>query len=190
MACALERALSATRLAENDVAAQAAVSDYLLAEVLEREPRELRRFLLRTSIVDRLTPELAVLLAEDPNAGLLLDDLHRRGVFVVALDDGWFRYHNLFALLLRARLRVEDPLAVMELHRRAAEWLHGHDATAAARVHALRRGPLATPRHAPPPALATQPPRWRAGATLDRQACPPRRRPATSRSGCSPPPMT
>ena len=134
--CALERGATAAGLVEDETAAQAAVSDYLLAEVLERESPELRRFLVRTSVAERLTPELAVLLADDPQGGTLLEDLHRRGVFVVALDHGWYRYHPLFAALLRARLRVEDPSLMRELHRWAACWFAARDLRAAAEFHA------------------------------------------------------
>ena len=137
IACALERGATPAALAEDETAAQAAVSDYLLAEVLERETPELRRFLLRTSVADRLTPELAMLLADDPRGGSLLEDVHRRGVFVVALDHGWYRYHPLFAALLRARLRVEDPSLVQELHRRAAGWFAAQDMRTSAEAHAL-----------------------------------------------------
>jgi LuxR family maltose regulon positive regulatory protein len=134
--CALERGATAGSIAEDETAAQAAVSDYLLAEVLEREPAHVRRFLLRTSVAERLTPELAVLLADDPRGGSILEDLHRRGVFVVALDHGWYRYHSLFASLLRARLRVEDPGLVVELHRWAACWCATRDLPMAAEAHA------------------------------------------------------
>jgi LuxR family transcriptional regulator, maltose regulon positive regulatory protein len=137
IAYALERGATPAGLAEDETAAQAAVSDYLLAEVLERETPELRRFLLRTSVAERLTPELAVLLADDPHGGSLLEDLHRRGVFVVALDHGWYRYHALFAALLRARLRVEDPALMRELHRSAACWFAAQDMRPAAEAHAL-----------------------------------------------------
>jgi LuxR family maltose regulon positive regulatory protein len=136
MACALERGASASRLVDDDAVAQAAVSDYLLSEVLDREPPKLRRFLLRTSVAERLTPELAVLLSGDPGGGAVLDTLHRRGVFVVALDGGWYRYHSLFGALLRARLRVEDPNLARDLHRRAAVWFRNRDMWAAAETHA------------------------------------------------------
>jgi LuxR family maltose regulon positive regulatory protein len=134
--CALERGATASALAEDETAAQAAVSDYLLTEVLERQPPHVRRFLLRTSVAERLTPELAVLLADDPRGGTVLEDLHRRGVFVLALDHGWYRYHSLFASLLRARLRVEDPTLVVELHRWAACWFATRDLPFAAEEHA------------------------------------------------------
>ena len=133
---ALERGAPVASLAEDETAAQAAVSDYLLTEVLERESPEVRQFLLRTSITDRLTPELAVLLADDPQGGARLDDLERRGVFVVALDEGWYRYHPLFAALLRARLRVEDPILARELHRWAACWFASQELLGPAERHA------------------------------------------------------
>jgi LuxR family maltose regulon positive regulatory protein len=136
MACALERGVPARRLVEDDRAAQAAVSDYLLTEVLNRESPELLRFLLRTSVAERLSPELAVLLSDDDRGGDHLDDLHQRGIFVVALDDGWYRYHALFAALLRARLRMEDPATATALHRTAARWFLAHNLRALAQTHA------------------------------------------------------
>ena len=102
---------------------EAGVSDYLLHEVLLRQDEKVQDFLLRTSIVDRLTPELATVLSEDPAAGERLAELEHRGVFLVRLDGaGWFRYHALLATLLRARLRQHDPALATELQRRAAAW--------------------------------------------------------------------
>ena len=102
---------------------EAGVSDYLLHEVLLRQDEKVQDFLLRTSVVDRLTPDLAMVLSEDPAAAERLAELEHRGVFLVRLQGaGWYRYHALLAALLRARLRQHDPGLAVDLQRRAAEW--------------------------------------------------------------------
>ncbi len=104
------------------------VAEYLLAEVLERQPDKVRRLLLRTSILERVNGELADLLTGDEGAERVLQDLEAAGAFVVSLDAGrsWFRYHALFAGLLRLELRRTEPGAVAGLHAAAAGWLAGH----------------------------------------------------------------
>lgn len=132
---ALEQGATPTSLADDGDAASAAVSDYLVAEVLDRVDEGTRSFLLRTSIAERLTPDLAVVLADDPSGGALLEDLQRRGMFVVGPEQGWYRYHSLFAGLLRARLRLENPVLVNDLHRRAADWFALHERYRDAEAH-------------------------------------------------------
>jgi LuxR family maltose regulon positive regulatory protein len=85
------------------------VADYLTDEVLAVLPRDVCDFLLRTSIVERLDVDLACVLTDRDDAAAVLDELERQGVFVVALDRRrrCYRYHALFAELLRARLRLE-----------------------------------------------------------------------------------
>jgi LuxR family maltose regulon positive regulatory protein len=100
------------------------VADYLAAEVLERQPEELRTFLLRTSILERLSGPLcdAVLGAE--GSAELLVELERSNLFLVPLDQRrqWYRYHHLFAQLLRLELASREPRLMAALHRRAAAW--------------------------------------------------------------------
>jgi LuxR family maltose regulon positive regulatory protein len=100
------------------------VADYLSAEVLERQPEKVREFLLRTSMLERLSGPLcdAVLEAEG-SAGLLVE-LERSNLFLVPLDDrrGWYRYHHLFGQLLRLELASREPALPATLHRRAAAW--------------------------------------------------------------------
>ncbi|HEY6747228.1 MAG TPA: LuxR C-terminal-related transcriptional regulator [Mycobacteriales bacterium] len=114
------------------------VADYLTGEVLAGQPADVQHFLLRTSVVDRFTAELADRLTGGRNGRQLLDRLEASNAFVVGLDSSrdWYRYHHLFADLLRHRLAVEAPGAERELHRRAAEWFAGQDE------------PLETVRHA------------------------------------------
>src|SRR3984885_4326312 len=103
------------------------VADYLLAEVLDRQSEPVRRLLLRTSILDRVTGDLADQLTGDRGGERILQDLERADAFVVALDGtrSWFRYHRLFADLLQLELRRTEPDQVTALHRTAAQWLAG-----------------------------------------------------------------
>src|SRR3984885_2622193 len=104
------------------------VADYLLAEVLDRQSEPVRRLLLRTSILDRVTGDLADQLTGDRGGERILQDLERADAFVVALDGtrSWFRYHRLFADLLQLELRRTEPDQVTALHRTAAQWLAGN----------------------------------------------------------------
>ena len=114
------------------------VAEYLLAEVLDRQPAAVRLLLLRTSILERVNGQLADLLTGDEGAERVLQDLEAAGAFVVSLDTGrsWFRYHQLFAGLLRLELRRAEPGAVAGLHAAAAGWLAGHGFTVEAVRHA------------------------------------------------------
>ena len=100
------------------------IADYLLAEVLARQPDEVRRLLLRTSILERISGPLADVLTGASGSERILQDLEAANAFVVALDAGrtWFRYHHLFGDLLRLELRRTDPDAIAGLHRAAAGW--------------------------------------------------------------------
>ena len=114
------------------------VADYLLAEVLERQPAEVRRLLLRTSVLERVNGALADLLVGGSGSERILHALEDANAFVVSLDASrsWFRYHHLFADLLRLELRRTDPEAVGELHRAAADWYAEHGYVADAVRHA------------------------------------------------------
>ena len=100
------------------------VAEYLIAEMLERQPAHVQQLLLSTSLLDRVNGELADLLTGRPGSERILLDLEDANAFVVSLDPGrtWFRYHHLFADLLRLELRRTLPEDVPVLHRRAAEW--------------------------------------------------------------------
>ncbi|MGM0881404.1 MAG: LuxR C-terminal-related transcriptional regulator [Bacillota bacterium] len=115
------------------------IVDYLVEEVLQRQPDHVRSFLLQTSILDRLHGPLcdAVTGQEDGNARL--DALERGNFFVVPLDDRrqWYRYHHLFAEVLSAHLREDQPDQVATLHRRASTWYEHHGSAADAIRHAL-----------------------------------------------------
>ena len=104
------------------------VAEYLLAEVLDRQPGQVRRLLLRTSVLERVNGELAHLLTGDDGAERALQDLEQAGSFVVSLDTErtWFRYHQMFGELLQLELRRTEPGEVTRLHAAAAEWLAAH----------------------------------------------------------------
>ena len=100
------------------------VAEYLLAEMLERQPPDVQDLLLRTSLLDRVNGELADLLTGRPGSERILLSLEDANAFVESLDPErtWFRYHHLFADFLRLELRRTLPDQVPVLHRRAAEW--------------------------------------------------------------------
>ena len=106
------------------------VAGYLLAEVLERQPPEVRELLLRTSILERVSGPLADALTGGKGSEAILQRLEDANAFVTALDVGrtWFRYHHLLSDLLQLELRRASPALVASLHRAAAQWLdeHGH----------------------------------------------------------------
>ena len=100
------------------------VAEYLIAEMLDRQPPDVQDLLLRTSLLDRVNGELADLLTGRPGSEPILLDLEDANAFVESLDPWrtWFRYHYLFADLLRLELRRTLPAEVPALHRRAAGW--------------------------------------------------------------------
>jgi LuxR family maltose regulon positive regulatory protein len=104
------------------------VADYLLAEVLERQPDEVQRLLLRTSVLHRVNGELADLLTGGTGGHRALQQLEAAGAFVTSVDAGrsWFRFHRLFADLLQVEIRRIAPDEPILLHAVAAEWFAGH----------------------------------------------------------------
>src|SRR6478735_6530278 len=115
------------------------VGDYLLAEVLDRQPPRLRAFLLRTSLVDRVCGSLADALTDDGHGADTLADLERTNGFVLGVDGHreWFRYHRLFMKLLRTRAERELEGEVPGLHARAARWYAEHGFCVEAIEHAV-----------------------------------------------------
>ena len=104
------------------------VAEYLLAEMLDRQPHDVQQLLLRTSLLDRVNSELGDLLTGRSGSERILLDLEDANAFVVSLDPErtWFRYHHLFADLLRLELRRTLPEEVPALHRQAADWFTRH----------------------------------------------------------------
>ncbi|MEO8511226.1 MAG: LuxR C-terminal-related transcriptional regulator [Chloroflexota bacterium] len=115
------------------------VVDYLVEEVLQRQTDDVRAFLLDTSILDRLTGPLCDAVTGHSGGRGTLEALDRANLFVVPLDANrrWYRYHHLFADVLRARLLDERPEAITELHRRASEWFERNGERDRAIRHAL-----------------------------------------------------
>jgi LuxR family transcriptional regulator, maltose regulon positive regulatory protein len=118
------------------------VAEYLIAEMLDRQSDDVKDLLLRTSVLDRINGELADLLTGRPGSERILLALEDANAFVVSLDPGrtWFRYHHLFADLLRLELRRALPAEVPTLHRRAAGWLIQHGQVADAIRHTQAAG--------------------------------------------------
>jgi len=114
------------------------VAEYLLAEVLERQGADVRRLLLRTCLVERVSGELADALTGSSDGERILQDLEAANAFVVPLDAArsWFRYHRLFAGLLRLELRRTAPGEITVLHSVAARWFAGHGFAVEAVRHA------------------------------------------------------
>jgi LuxR family maltose regulon positive regulatory protein len=115
-----------------------AVVEYLAEEVLARQPDEVRRFLMRTSVAERVCASLAEELTGEVNSQRHLEELAASNSFVVGLGPGrtWFRYHALLRQTLLHRLTVEEPGALPDLHRRAARWFSEHDQPLEALRHA------------------------------------------------------
>lgn len=115
------------------------IVDYLVEEVLQRQPEPVRSFLLETSILDRLSGPLCYAVTGQGESKARLDVLERGNLFVIPLDDKrhWYRYHHLFADVLRAHLMEEQPDRVRDLHRRASEWYEQNGSAAEAIRHAL-----------------------------------------------------
>ncbi len=118
------------------------VLDYLAEEVLDRQSEQLRTFLLETSVLDRLSGPLCDALTGRTDGQELLESAERANLFLLPLDEErrWWRYHHLFADLLRARLIRQHPAQVPQLHHAAAEWHERHGLVDDAVRHALAAG--------------------------------------------------
>src|SRR5438309_2576843 len=118
------------------------IVDYLVEEVLQRQPEPVHRFLLQTAILDRLNGALCDAVTGQEGGKARLEALERGNFFVVPLDDRrhWYRYHHLFAEVLSAHLLAEQPDQVATLHRRASAWYKQHGSVADAIRHALAAG--------------------------------------------------
>lgn len=122
------------------------ILDYLMEEVLNRQPEAMQRFLLQTSILEQLCGPLCDALLQDGDAPAqgegqtALEALEQVNLFIIPLDHQrrWYRYHHLFADLLRKRLAQSDPLAVQRLHRRAARWFEQNAMLPQAIQHAFQ----------------------------------------------------
>lgn len=127
------------------------ILDYLVEDVLQQQPIHIRRFLLDTSVLDGLTASLcdALLLgdavpADAAYSQLVLDELERKNLFLVPLDDQrrWYRYHHLFGEMLRSRAQQLQPERIAVLHRRASAWYVQRGLLHDAVKHALAAGDM------------------------------------------------
>ncbi len=118
------------------------VVDYLVDEVLDQQPADLRRFLLDTSILHRLCGPLSDAVTGGADGNAVLETVERRNLLLVPLDDHrrWYRYHHLFADVLQSRLLAERPEDVPVLHRRASDWYAQEGHIEAAVRHAFAAG--------------------------------------------------
>jgi LuxR family maltose regulon positive regulatory protein len=118
------------------------IVDYLVDEVLARQPDEIRSFLLRTSILDRLSGPLCDAVTGSAGGKAMLERLERANLLVIPLDDRrqWYRYHHLFADVLRAHLEEEHTEQIPDLHRQASEWYEQQGERSEAIHHALAGG--------------------------------------------------
>ncbi|ESA35297.1 atp-dependent transcriptional regulator [Leptolyngbya sp. Heron Island J] len=118
------------------------IVDYLIEEVLQRQSKKVRHFLLQTSILERLSGSLCDAVfgnTGSPSSQNVLVDLERRNLFVIPLDNKrqWYRYHHLFADVLQAHALAEQPDRLPMLHARASEWYEQQGLFADAIHHAL-----------------------------------------------------
>jgi LuxR family transcriptional regulator, maltose regulon positive regulatory protein len=140
-ACALQGEADPAEFVQGAAGTETAIADYLLKELLTRQDEAIQQFMLRTSVVGRLTPDLAEVLTGDAAVSRRLGELERNGVFLAELEDRtWYRYHSLFATLLEARLRQQHRELADELHRRATAWFIANDMPGEAEVHARAAG--------------------------------------------------
>ena len=121
------------------------IVDYLMAEVLDGQPAQLRSFLLRTSILERLNGALCDATLQTSGSAAVLEEIERENLFLVPLDMSrqWYRYHQLFGELLRTELRRSEPDVVADLHRRAATWLESEGLIDEALRHLIAAGDFA-----------------------------------------------
>jgi LuxR family maltose regulon positive regulatory protein len=121
------------------------IVDYLMAEVLDGQPPQLRSFLLRTSVLGRLSGALCDAVLQTSGSASVLEKIERENLFVVPLDTSrhWYRYHQLFGELLRTELRRSEPDLVADLHRRAATWFETEGLIDEAVRHLVAAGDIA-----------------------------------------------
>jgi len=115
------------------------ILDYLTEEVLDQQPPQRREFLLKTSILDRMTASLCNAVTQSKNSQEVLEELEQTNLFLTPLDDErvWYRYHHLFADLLRNQLILSDPEGVSILHQCASEWFEEQGFTEETISHAF-----------------------------------------------------
>ena len=118
------------------------IQDYLTEEVLKQQPKEIKDFLLKTSILQRMSSSLCNAVTQNTNSQAVLEELESGNLFIVPLDNTrhWYRYHHLFADLLAHNLSVSFPDQIPELHQRASSWFEANDLLDQAIAHAQSAG--------------------------------------------------
>src|SRR6266508_3525496 len=141
-ALSLRGASDPARLIQHFTGSNRYILDYLTEEVLAQQPDEVISFLLQTAVLEHLSGPLCDLLTGRSDGQAMLSHLERTNLFLVPLDEQrhWYRYYQLFADLLRARLQEADPKRVPELHRKAAAWYKQYGLVSDALRHALAAG--------------------------------------------------
>ncbi|RDH74175.1 helix-turn-helix transcriptional regulator [Mycolicibacterium moriokaense] len=121
------------------------IVDYLMAEVLDSQPAQMRSFLLRTSVLGRLSGALCDAMLQTSGSASVLERIERENLFVVPLDMSrrWYRYHHLFGELLRAELQRSEPDIVADLHRQASAWFEAEGLVDEAVRHLAAAGDIA-----------------------------------------------
>lgn len=141
-ALSLRNQSDAPALLDEATATPRYIAEYLIDEVLERQPDDVQAFLLQTALLERLSGPLCDAVTGRTDSAALLDQLMRAQLFVTPLDSAqtWYRYHHLFAEVLRERLERRMPELVVQCHQRAADWLWRHDMGDDAIRHLLAAG--------------------------------------------------
>src|SRR4030042_5574975 len=113
--------------------------DYLMEEVLKIQTDDIKEFLLQTSILEQMSAPLCNAVLNRNDSQQILEMLEKNNMFVIPLDEerNWYRYHHLFADLLKQRLNLSDKEAVIELHNKACNWFEQHSMFDLAIGHAL-----------------------------------------------------
>jgi LuxR family maltose regulon positive regulatory protein len=118
------------------------ISEYMASDVLSQQPEHIQEFLLRTSVAERISGDLAVQLTGDENAEAILEEIERDGLFVTPMDQErvWYRYHQLFHEFLLTELRRRHPGELVRLNRTASRWFESHGLSGEAVEYGLLAG--------------------------------------------------
>ncbi len=115
------------------------IMDYLMEEVLKTQTDEIKEFLLQTSILEQMSAPFCNAVLNRNDSQLILETLEKNNMFVIPLDEerNWYRYHHLFAELLKHRLHLGDKATIIELHNKAIEWFNNNSMPLLAIRHAI-----------------------------------------------------
>lgn len=115
------------------------IMDYLMEEVLKIQTDDIKEFLLQTSILEQMSAPLCNAVLNRNDSQLILETLEKNNMFVIPLDTerNWYRYHHLFAELLKQRLNLREKATIIELHNKASEWFYNNSMPLFAIEHAI-----------------------------------------------------